>query len=42
MVLSSGALSIFTPGGSSSLIFSGRPGVSMPPRTQVTSSGAMP
>ena len=42
MVVPSGALSSRTPGGSSSLIFSGRPGVSMPPRTQTMSSGRTP
>ena len=42
IVVPSGAGSTCTSGGNCSLIFSGRPGVSMPPRTQVTSDGRTP
>lgn len=42
IVAPSGACSIRTSSGSCSLTFSGRPGVSMPPRTQVTSEGRTP
>jgi hypothetical protein len=42
IVLPSGASSMRTPCGSFTVIFSGRPGVSMPPRTQITSDGFIP
>jgi hypothetical protein len=42
MVRPSGAFSSRTPGGSLMVIFSGRLGSSIPPRTQVTSEGLMP
>ena len=42
MVLPSGASTIFTSGGSLMVIFSGRVGSSIPPRTQVMSDGFTP
>ncbi len=42
MVAPSGAFAMCTPGGSLMVIFSGRPGSSMPPRTQLMSDGFTP
>jgi hypothetical protein len=42
IVAPSGALSSRTPGGSFTVIFSGRPGSSMPPRIQWMSAGITP
>ena len=42
IVAPSGALSSRTPGGSFTVIFSGRPGSSMPPRIQWMSAGFTP
>ena len=42
MVVPSGAFTMRTPGGSLMVIFSGRPGSSIPPRTQITSDGLTP